>query len=146
MIANHFKHVTMISKGQTLINGRSLVTMAKLTVGYVKKAMAHASSFLNSKKQLPSGNFINDILDYILDEMWKQTWLLRNQRKNQNKLPEGDGNNEIQRKERPKDWIFFGYLTFCMFSCPLFTEPNNRLDFFCPSGKNKDSTMSRKDS
>ena len=95
MVAKHFKHTTLMLKGQTLINGRSLVTMEKSTLSYVKKAMAHASFFLHSNKQLPSGNFINNLLDYVLDEMWEEN--LATSKSKKNKLPEVDGNSEIQR-------------------------------------------------
>ena len=56
---------------------QKLVTIAKSTVGYVKKVMAHTPSYLDSNKQLPSGNLINNLLDHILDEMWEEnlaTW------------------------------------------------------------------------
>ena len=72
MVDNNFKHATMTSKGQTLINGQKLVTMQKAIVGYVKKAMAHAPTFLDTYKQTLSENNINDLLDYVLDEMWEE--------------------------------------------------------------------------
>ena len=81
MVANNFKHATLTSKGLTLIINRSLVTMEKSTVGYVKKAMAHTSSFLDSYKQIPSGNNINDLLDYVLDEMWEEEWIITTSKK-----------------------------------------------------------------
>ena len=132
MFADNFKHATLTSKGQTLINGRSLVTMAKSKVDYMEKAMTHASSFLDSNKQLPSGNFINNLLDYILDEMWEGN-LAASKSKKKSKLPEMDRDSKIQRKEKPKDWTSFGYLAFCMFPCPLLTQPNDRLDSFLSS-------------
>ena len=141
MIVNNFKHSTMKSKGQALIHGRKLVSMQKATVGYVKKAMAHASSFLDTYKQTPSGNNINDLLDYVLDEMWEEETTI-SKSKTKSNLPEGDGNNEIERKERPKNRIFFGYLAFCIFACPLLTLPNERLNLFCEKDEKKGSTMS----
>ena len=50
--------------------------------------------------------------------------------KEKSKLPEVDGDSEIQKQERPKDWIFFGYAAFCMFVCPILTQPNDRLHSF----------------
>ena len=135
----------MTSKGRILINGRKLVTMSKSTVGYVKKGMAHASSFLDTYKQTPSGNNINDLLDYVLDEMWEEEMTISESKKN-SKPAQGDGNHEIKRKERPKKLTFFGYLSFCMFACPLLTQPEERLNLFCLEGEKKRSTMSRKDS
>merc|ERR1712194_117733 len=39
-----------------------------------------------------------------------------------------------------------GYLAFCMFACPLLTQPEERLNLFCEKDEKKGSTMSRKDS
>ena len=82
-------------------SGRSLVTMVKSAVGYVKKETAHDTSFLDSNKQLPSGNYINILLDYVLDDMWEEN-LATLKSKKKSKLQEVDGNSEIQRKERQK--------------------------------------------
>ena len=84
MVAKNFMNATMTTKGQTLTNGRSLVAMAKSTVGYVKKAMGHASVFLDANKDLPSGINVNDLVNYFLNQIGKKTWLLQNQRKSQN--------------------------------------------------------------
>ena len=145
MIVNNFKYSTMTSKGRALINDQKLILMQKATVGYVKKAMAHTSSFLDAYKQTPSGNNINDLLDYVLDEMWDEEMII-SKSKTKSNLAEGDGNNEIERKERPTNWIFFRYLACCMFACPLLTQPEERLNLFCEEGEKKGRHLSRKDS
>ena len=84
MVANNFKHATLTSKGQTLINGRSLVNMEKSTFDYVKKALTHVYSFLDSNKQLPSGKTVIDLLNSVLDKMWEENLAALKSKKNQN--------------------------------------------------------------
>ena len=59
MVAKNFWYATMTAKGQSLINGRSLISMAKVTVCYVNKGRAHAAVFLDANKDLPSGIKVN---------------------------------------------------------------------------------------
>ena len=112
-----------MSKRQTLINGRSLVTMVKLTVGYVKKAMAHNSSLLDSNKQLPSGNYINDLLDYVLDEMWEEN-LATSKSKKKTKISQNWTKTEKSKERKnKKNGPFSGTLLFVCLLFPLLLNP-----------------------
>ncbi|MGK3751067.1 MAG: hypothetical protein ACI8RD_003367 [Bacillariaceae sp.] len=58
--------------GKMLIPGRMLHSMALLTYQYGKKALAYAQAFLDSSKNLPSGEKEHDLLNHVIDEMYKE--------------------------------------------------------------------------
>jgi len=145
MVAKNFMHATMAAKRQTLINGRSLISMAKATVCYVNKGMGHAAVFLDANKDLPSGINVNELVNYVLDQMWEEN-LATSKSKKKSPPPAVDGDGVIQQEPRPKDWTFFGFVAFCMFACPILTDPIDCLAAFCEAGEKKGKNLSRKDS
>ena len=133
--------------GNTLIPGRTLHSMALLTFQYGKKALAYAQAFLDSSKNLPSGEKEHDLLNYVLDEMYKE----ENHAKEKTIVLDGESpsiddndSNVTEVGKRPDDWVFPGYVAFCLFGCPLITEESNRLINFTTGGEIESKCSARK--
>lgn len=145
MVAHNFKHVTLRSKGHTLINGRALVNLEKSTVGYVKTVMSHVYSFFVIQISLSSGKTVNNLLNLVLDEMWEEKLAaLRCKKKSKLIEMDNDKNSEIQKKVQPKDWIFFRYVACVCLLVTSHSKPKDRLHSFCEAGEKKGSIMSHK--
>jgi hypothetical protein len=138
--------------GKTLIPGRTLHCMALLTFQYGKKALAYAHAFLDSSKNLPSGEKEHDLLNHVLDEMYKEE--IQGKKKIIDVLDEEgasvDHNNDSNvfpeatpSEKRPDDWVFPGYVAFCLFGCPIITEESKRLANFTTGGETESKRSAR---
>ena len=59
-------------KGVELINGRSLLRLAKATSAILRKADAYAKQFLDPDGNYPSGKGVDDLLDHVMSELLRE--------------------------------------------------------------------------
>jgi hypothetical protein len=119
------------------IKGRTLIEMVTTTIQTTKVALSYAYQFLDQKGELQEGTTVNNLMNYILDKMWidenNQVVVVVNAVNDDSSRRTIHDINQIP--PRPADWIFKGYMAFCLFACPIITNPNDRLSMFFDTTK-----------
>jgi len=119
------------------IKGRTLIEMVTTTIQTTKVALSYAYQFLDQKGELQEGTTVNNLMNYILDKMWidenNQVVVVVNAVNDDSSRRTIHDINQIP--PRPADWIFTGYMAFCLFACPIITNPNDRLSMFFDTTK-----------
>ena len=102
----------------------------------LKKALAYAHEFLDLGGQLPSGKNVSDLLEHVIKQMWNND--SNNNKKNKKNTVVIDATTTTtttEKKARPNNWVFKGYVAFCLFACPILTNENERLAHFTTGGE-----------
>lgn len=90
---------------------RSITSYAETAMRNCKNAYALGKQFIQADGSLPSGWSRKDFFDKVLDLMYEKT---SNEPKGK-KVSDGGDRAEILAKERPKRWVFNGYMAFVLF-------------------------------
>ena len=117
-----------------VISELTLYRQAVETFKNGKKALAYANEFLDSGGHLPSGKNVSDLLEHVVKEMWIDLNKNTN-KKNTVVIDTTTTTTTTKTKGRPKNWVFKGYVAFCLFACPIITNENERLAHFTTGGE-----------
>jgi hypothetical protein len=102
-------------KSDVIFSGRSVQTYADDAIANCKKATAFSARFIQDGN-LPSGwsrtTFINKILDLMYENISSEP--------KSKKIVDGDEREELFTKQRPKGWVFNGFMAYILYG-PLAT-------------------------
>ena len=90
-----------------------------------KKALAIASEFLTADGNLPAGATAANLMNHVLDEMWKKDYTVKNKID-----PTEAAGAPSQIPSRPDRWVFNGYLAYAYFGCPVLVPSEKRLEVY----------------
>jgi hypothetical protein len=126
-------------KGSVLVTGRALLSIAKLSLRTIRKAIAISKQYVDDQgKPLHSGTTLEEIKEKILEDMYVVL-------KGKTRLEDVTGEEGLDvSTERDPDWFFYGWMAFLLYG-PL-QPPEKRMSLL-EEGKNyhdKDPCLSRK--
>jgi hypothetical protein len=106
--------------GPTRITGRTLLHLANKALANLKKANAHALTYLGPDGQLPSGKTEDDLDNYVLEKMFLD---LNGNVTTLDESDQGDDDDDdFDPNIQTDEWFFHGWFAFKCFG-PLAPEP-----------------------
>ena len=103
------------------ISGVTLKRQAEETFKNEKIALSFAIQYLDSN---------GGLLDYILDKMWDRKIVSTKQVVDVEQTAAGQRSSDDAPKEYQPSWIFKEYVDFCLYGCPVLTQPKDHIANF----------------